>query len=60
MLLSGAHTSELGFIRLARRVIYDRIAYLTDRGLGPDTIVCTGSDGSDAQRQARRCTRSPT
>ncbi|MHA7661987.1 site-specific integrase [Metapseudomonas otitidis] len=39
----------------ARRVIDERITYLTDRGLGPDTIVCTGSDGSDAQRQARVC-----
>ncbi len=83
ILLAGAHTSELGFIRIAdvdttahtvrahgsskhrtrrlpldtwaRRVIAERIAHLTNRGLGPDTIICTGSDGSDAQRQARVC-----
>lgn len=39
----------------ARRVIDQRIAYLTARGATGDTILCTGSDGSDAQRQARVC-----
>ncbi|RIT40450.1 site-specific integrase [Mycobacteroides abscessus] len=83
LLLAGAHTSELGHIRIsdidtnantawahgstkhrarplpldtwARRVINQRIAYLTERGATGDTILCTGSDGSDAQRQARVC-----
>lgn len=83
LLLAGAHTSELGHIRIAdidttahtawahgstkhrprqlpldtwaRRVINQRITHLIDQGAGPDAIVCTGSDGSDAQRQARVC-----
>lgn len=83
LLLAGAHTSELGHIRVsdidtnantvwahgstkhrarslpldtwACRVINQRIAYLTERGATGDTILCTGSDGSDAQRQARVC-----
>ncbi|WP_237112720.1 hypothetical protein [Mycobacteroides abscessus] len=28
---------------------------MTERGATADTIFCTGSDGSDAQRQARVC-----
>jgi len=83
MLLAGAHTSELGYIRIrdvdtdahsawahgstkhraralpldtwACRVINQRIAYLVERGATGETIFCTGSDGSDAQRQARVC-----
>lgn len=83
LLLAGAHTSELGYIRItdidavnhtvwahgsskhrprrltldtwARRVLTQRIAHLTHQGANPDAIVCTGSDGSDAQRQARVC-----
>lgn len=83
LLLAGAHTSELGYIRItdldttantvwahgsskhrprhltldtwAQRVIGDRITYLTGQGADPEAIVCTGSDGSDAQRQARVC-----
>lgn len=83
LLLAGAHTSELGHIRIsdvdtaartvwthgstkhrartlpldtwAYRVITHRIDHLTERGSTGDTIFCTGSDGSDAQRQARVC-----
>lgn len=83
LLLAGAHTSELGYIRIgdvdtaahtvrahgsskhrarslpldtwARRVIYQRIAHLTNCGAAQEAIICTGSDGSDAQRQARVC-----
>lgn len=83
LLLAGAHTSELGHIRIsdvdttaktvwahgstkhraralpldtwAFRVIDQRIAHLTERGATADTIFCTGSEGSDAQRQARVC-----
>lgn len=83
LLLAGAHTSELGYIRIgdidatahtawahgstkhrarslpldtwARRVIYQRIAHLTEMGARADAIICTGSEGSDAQRQARVC-----
>ncbi|WP_242657372.1 site-specific integrase [Mycobacterium talmoniae] len=83
LLLAGAHTSELGYIRIgdigtaahtawahgstkhrarllpldtwARRVLYQRISHLNERGATTDTIICTGSDGSDAQRQARVC-----
>jgi integrase/recombinase XerC len=83
LLLAGAHTSELGYIRIADvdttgntvsahgsskhrphrldldtwawRVVSQRITYLTEQGAGPDAIVCTGSEGSDAQRQARVC-----
>lgn len=83
LLLAGAHTSELGYLRIAdvdmvnhtvwahgsskhrprrldldtwaQRVISGRITYLAEHGAGPDAIVCTGSDGSDAQRQARVC-----
>ncbi|WP_308161519.1 tyrosine-type recombinase/integrase [Mycolicibacterium goodii] len=83
LLLAGAHTSELGYIRIsdidttvhtarahgstkhrarhlpldtwARRVIYQRIAHLTQQRASAETIICTGSDGSDAQRQARVC-----
>ncbi|WP_234796992.1 site-specific integrase [Mycobacteroides chelonae] len=83
LLLAGAHTSELGHIRIsdvdtaahtvwshgstkhraralpldtwARRVIAQRIAHLTERGATGETVFCTGSDGSDAQRQARVC-----
>ncbi|MBN7548413.1 site-specific integrase [Mycobacteroides abscessus subsp. abscessus] len=83
LLLSGAHTSELGHIRIsdidthvntvwahgstkhrarllpldtwARRVIDQRIAYLIERGAGVGAVLCTASDGSDAQRQARVC-----
>ncbi len=83
LLLAGAHTSELGHIRIgdvdtaartvwvhgstkhrartlpldtwAYRVITQRIDQLTERGSTGDTIFCTGSDGSDAQRQARVC-----
>ncbi|GAB5903146.1 hypothetical protein OKHIF_12470 [Mycobacteroides chelonae] len=83
LLLAGAHTSELGHIRIsdvdttangvwahgstkhraralpldtwARRVIDQRIAHLTERGATGETIFCTGSDGSGAQRQARVC-----
>ncbi|WP_301121329.1 tyrosine-type recombinase/integrase [Mycolicibacterium fortuitum] len=83
LLLAGAHTSELGYIRIgdidttthtawahgstkhrarrlpldtwARRVIYQRITHLTEQGATIDAIICTGSDGSDAQRQARVC-----
>lgn len=83
LLLAGAHTSELGHIRIsdvdtaartvwvhgstkhraralpldtwAYRVITQRITHLTDRGSTGETVFCTGSDGSDAQRQARVC-----
>ncbi len=83
LLLAGAHTSELGHIRIsdidtdastvwvhgstkhrartlaldtwARRVVDQRIAYLTAHGAAGEAILCTGSDGSDAQRQARVC-----
>lgn len=83
LLLAGAHTSELGYIRIsdidttahtawahgstkhrarrlsldtwARRVIYQRITHLVELGATSDAIICTGSDGSDAQRQARVC-----
>ncbi|MBS9535917.1 site-specific integrase [Mycobacterium sp. M1] len=83
LLLVGAHTSELGHIRIddidpttntvwahgstkhrprqlaldtwARRVIADRIRHLSEQGAGAEAIVCTGSEGSDAQRQARVC-----
>jgi integrase/recombinase XerC len=83
LLLAGAHTSELGHIRIAdidtaahiawahgstkhrprqlhldtwaQRVVSQRIRYLTERGATPDTVVCTGAEGSDAQRQARVC-----
>lgn len=39
----------------ARRVIYHRIAHLTELGATAATVICTGSGGSDAQRQARVC-----
>ncbi len=83
LLLAGARTSELGYIRIgdidtaahtacahgstkhrarllpldtwARRVIHQRITDLTEHGATADTIICTGSGGSDAQRQARVC-----
>ncbi|KRQ17906.1 integrase [Mycobacteroides chelonae] len=83
LLLAGAHTSELGHIRIsdidtdastvwvhgstkhrartlaldtwARRVVDQRIAYLTAHGAAGEAILCTGADGSDAQRQARVC-----
>lgn len=83
LLLAGAHTSELGHIRItdidttnhtvwahgstkhrprqlildtwAQRVLTQRITHLSEQGGNPETIVCTGSEGSDAQRQARVC-----
>jgi integrase len=83
LLLAGAHTSEVGRIRIrdvdtaahsvwapgssrhrsrrlfldtwARRVVYERIEHLTERGATANDSVCTRAGGSDVKLQARVC-----